>query len=204
MSSRNALKYTIVGAILATGISVSILIMESPKEVIEGAPIATTTSVAQIKPAVVPENPVSIVKKPATDMKVVVANPSSFEGSLVSLINNERKTSLKESSVLDVRATKRALEICNVPFDQSAHNSFYTTPGKSILSDVSNGTGENLARNFDGDAKATHTGFMTSPTHKANIVSPIYVYVGIGHVSCPPNQYGTEEVTVEFFTGDAI
>lgn len=141
-------------------------------------------------------------QKSHVDMKPVV-NPSGFNGELLALTNKERKTPLVESAVLDQRALERAKVVCTIPFTESAHNSFHTGPGTSILSDLSNGTAENLARNFD-DATSTHTGFMASATHKKNIVNPIYLYMGIGHVLCPANDQGSRNVTVEFFTGQTI
>lgn len=132
------------------------------------------------------------------DMMVVPA------GTLVQLINKERTAPLMESSVLDVRARIRAEIICGIPFDESAHDSFYTAHDASILSDLSNATAENLGRNFSGDLEATHSAFMDSPTHKENILNPIYHYAGTATVTCQQNAYGNQEITVEFFTGNVL
>lgn len=148
-----------------------------------------------------------VVTTESNSTQTVTAQPTSptnsFEGRLIALTNQERVTPLKESHELDTRALTRAYEVCQLPFNESAHDSFYTGPGTSILSDLSNGSAENLARNFP-DAASTHKGFMASPTHRSNIVNDLYEYVGIAHVICPKNEQGSQNVTVEFFISELI
>lgn len=153
-----------------------------------------------LPPQVAPQKAtVAPAEKPKIDMQVVSA------GNMVQIMNGERVKPLQESATLDRRALARAQAVCNVVFDESAHASFYTGGNTSILSDLSNATGENLARNFNGDIQATNIGFMASPTHHANIIDTIYRYAGFAQVNCPqPNKFGTTDVAVEFFTGEAL
>ncbi len=63
------------------------------------------------------------------------------------------------------------------------------------------GIGENLAIDFSS-ASSAHTALMNSPSHRANMLHPRFVHVGIG-VSTGEFQGRTTNIVVELFTSPA-
>lgn len=113
-------------------------------------------------------------------------NPeNAFESSLLDLINSDRTSPLQISNSLEARAKNRATSLCKIGFSHAYVNSVFTESAFSY-------GGENLAQGYGGDPAAIHAALMASPTHRANIVSSKYQYVGFGH-DC--------DITVELFGG---
>lgn len=124
---------------------------------------------------------------------------STFAMQLLNLTNQERHTPLSEDSNLDIRAAKRADFLCYGPFNHNNWDAFFASSSFSYI-------GENLAKNFGTNALDTNVSFMTSPKHRANIMDPEFDSLGIAHAVCPKSQYdqyGTKDVTVELFGGNA-
>jgi uncharacterized protein YkwD len=104
----------------------------------------------------------------------------NFILSLIILTNSARISPLKVDADLNKRAQTRAEFLCRK--NQWSHDgwkdSFVGTSSPYIARFI----GENLARNYT-DATSTQNAWMASPTHKTNIVSTNYKYVGFGHVA---------------------
>lgn len=170
-----------------------------PTPTVSGPAASTTREVAQeptstAKPATTTK---PVVKVPPAE-QVVVSSPDPWVEDLIALVNTARMVTLKESGTLDQIAASRALYVCQQDFVESVHTGFATYFGSTTFQYIA----ENLARNYDA-AEDTEAGFMASPSHHANIVDPRYSYIGVAHVTCPTNNWGNKDITVQLFGGYA-
>lgn len=110
-----------------------------------------------------------------------------LSSTLVQLTNEERSKytlgSLKENELLTKAAQNKAQDMASKGY--FAHTSPEGKKPHNWLQDVGyvyQYAGENLAVNF-ADSKDVTLAWMNSPTHKANIVKPVYTEIGIGVAS---------------------
>lgn len=120
--------------------------------------------------------------------------PEPFIPRLISLTNTERASPLSESTELDEHAQMRAMYLCSNPFNHENWKDFIATSSFYFI-------GENLAKNYGTDAEATYAGLYASPDHKENMLDTNFTNMGVAHIECLKNQYGTNDVTVELFGG---
>ena len=117
--------------------------------------------------------------------KIVEEARSGYAEEMLRLVNNEREkagaTPLELDDTLTEAANIRAKEICEV-FDHTRPNG---ENFRSLLDEMdvdSSYTGENINKGtFEAPESAMEL-WMSSETHKRNILNPNYKYIGIGYV----------------------
>ena len=88
---------------------------------------------------------------------------------LLLLINMSRTFPLTEHKTLTSIAEKRAAYLCDNEF---SHKGWHVYKSKFLY------RGENLAKDFS-DYKSMHEAFMSSGSHRANILNTNYYYIGL-------------------------
>lgn len=136
---------------------------------------------------------VEVEKKPTRVPEV--ATLDSFRKDILNRMNQERGVPVVAITDLTDRAKVRAAYLCENEFSHDGYILFFAGAPYSWI-------GENLAEGFD-DVGSMHQAWMDSPTHRANIVSGKYQYVGIAYQDCEDNEYGNTSITVVLFAGSS-
>lgn len=130
------------------------------------------------------------------------AQTDTTSSTILNLTNNSRSInnlkSLSENEALKKAAYNKAQDMFKNQYFE------HTSPqGKTPWEFINNSgydyayAGENLAIDFD-NIESTHTAWMGSPAHKANILNPNYSEIGVASVSGLYNGK-TTTITVEMF-----
>lgn len=111
-------------------------------------------------------------------MPISVSASQATTTQMIPLTNFDRLKPLKENLLLMKAAQNRAQFFCDEPFSHTAEGltpwSFFNAVGYKYQY-----AGENLAKGYATPIDA-EIAFMNSPTHKANIVKPVYTDIGVG------------------------
>lgn len=126
-----------------------------------------------------------------------LTNTSAFAQEVVALVNAERRNAglspLTEISVLDDLAQARSREIVT-RFEHVRPDG--TNPLDGVIHAGYNAAGENIAAGHS-TPEAVVDGWMNSPAHRANILSPDFSYIGVGYCESGGYYYW-----VQIFAGD--
>lgn len=103
----------------------------------------------------------------------------------VALATNRERSNLGLTTLTsEARLNKSALDKCN-DMQRRGYFAHTSSSGENFRSFMPVGRfayGENLAQDT-GTAEETVRAWMNSPTHRENIVNPIYTYIGVGYCS---------------------
>lgn len=126
-----------------------------------------------------------------------LTNTSKFAQEVVALVNMERRSEglppLTEISALDNFAQTRSLEIVS-RFEHVRPDG--SNPLDDMMSAGYHSAGENIAAG-QPTPESVMDGWMSSPTHRANILSPDFSYIGVGYCESGGYYYW-----VQIFAGD--
>lgn len=132
-----------------------------------------------------------------TAMLPRLTNTSAFAQEVVALVNAERRNAglspLTEITTLDDLAQTRSHEIVT-RFEHVRPDG--TNPLDDVIHAGYNAAGENIAAGHS-TPEAVVDGWMNSPAHRANILSPDFSYIGVGYCESGGRYYW-----VQIFAGD--
>lgn len=118
-----------------------------------------------------------------------LVSTAEFAQDVVALVNAQRRSAglspLTELASLDDFAQTRSREIAT-RFDHVRPDG--SNPLSYVLQAGYHTAGENIAEGFSSP-EAVVEGWMNSPSHRANILSPDFSYIGVGHCTVDGQDY---------------
>ena len=146
-----------------------------------------------------PSNPDTSAPTENNQDQSTPSNVSSIESEVVRLVNAERSkqglSPLKMSAELSKVARTKSQDMADKNYFS------HTSPTYGSPFDMMkqfgikyNTAGENIAKGYDS-AQSVVTGWMNSPGHRANILSPNFGTIGVGYVEKNGTTYWTQMFT---------
>ncbi|GAB4542542.1 MAG: hypothetical protein Fur002_12970 [Anaerolineales bacterium] len=157
-------------------------------------PTATNTPAPTLTPSLTATITLTPTSTPTATAEVCPQTNTSFEAKALELINAERAKAglpaLAYSSQLTAAAQLHSADMaCNNYFSHTGLDGSSVADRVSQQGYVWSYVGENIAAGYSTPKDAVN-GWMNSPGHKANILSPNYTEIGLGYAYGRASAYG--------------
>jgi uncharacterized protein YkwD len=155
---------------------------------------ATAVPQAPVPSTAIPPTPIPPTAVPPTVESICPVTNASYESRVIELINAERAkvglSALSTQGQLGSAARLHSTDMaCNNYFSHTGLDGSNSADRAQRQGYSSGFVGENIAAGYSSPANVVQ-GWMKSPGHKANMLSPEYTEIGVGYAFGDASDYG--------------